>query len=472
MKSMRPVGPSSAPDHTSIRFPRKNFVHELLPRSAHSNLLSDASEFNAPPVGNPTFFKKDNEGKSVVDAPQEDFGHPARLLNGQSPGSRDDLRPPLQNELVPSSSSMGPMPAGVGPMVVDRLNIEEGVALETLLPFAPEVAPENSPRSDIGGQLLLPAANEFPPTAGMAVSSVIQPGKGARPPLTTGLMLDEVPNTSLDGFVQRGASDSEHPALSAADELSATASTAVSSNMQSGNRLQPLLETEPMIEELPNTSFDGLVLRAASNIAEAATGTEANFPALELPAGIEEQVVTPVGMTQQFLESRVYGVHLLPSAYLSEVSLAVDVPQEIAAVYTTGAQAAHTASRLSDTHGHVSEWTVIDAAQEHALGASPNLFSENEVTDEMVTPSATTRSMASTLASAISWPESLLRLTKNHDGSFVIWLRDFRLNNGDARPVIASLVAQAKARHVVLGRIVLNGREAWVSTSKGDDHVR
>lgn len=61
----------------------------------------------------------------------------------------------------------------------------------------------------------------------------------------------------------------------------------------------------------------------------------------------------------------------------------------------------------------------------------------------------------------VAWPDRLLRWHAENDGSASAWVRDYRLEAGDAAPLVQSLRDLAGQQQLSLRRIVLNGHELW-----------
>jgi hypothetical protein len=185
---------------------------------------------------------------------------------------------------------------------------------------------------------------------------------------------------------------------------------------------------------------------------------------------IQEQLsvaVQPTGITQALLGSRVYGVHLLAGTYLSELEarayptlaavpdMAVSTMAEIPPLMSVG---------QSDASPVSSDTASVAPLHEEAM-AMLNLLAKDEtvMAASHASPSSEV-SIVSAEASTMLWPESSLRLTKQRDGSTVIWLRDFRMPAEGASHVVDALVRAARTEGIRLGKIVLNGREVWTSS--------
>ena len=176
--------------------------------------------------------------------------------------------------------------------------------------------------------------------------------------------------------------------------------------------------------------------------------------------------VQPTGITEALLGSRVFGVHLLASTYLSELAARGAVDPEVvadAALQEMVSTPSQTHALSSDVSSDLNATAPSKPLHEDAV-AMLSLLLEGEATAAVShQPSSGAVSIAAAQASTFIWPESSLRLIKQHDGSSVVWLRDYRMPSEDASHLIDSLVKGAEVKGVRLGRIVLNGREIWVS---------
>lgn len=175
--------------------------------------------------------------------------------------------------------------------------------------------------------------------------------------------------------------------------------------------------------------------------------------------------VAPTGVTENLLGSRVFGVHLLASTYLSEL-----VPREEEGTVTDstpGQSEAPTPTITQSVATHVTA-TFVEAAAEQAPRGEAAIILDAIMNEEMAPVAdeahpARATAMATSAAATLAWPESLLRLTKGGDGSTVVWLRDYRADGEKASSLVSALVEGARAQGTRLGKIVLNGREVWTS---------
>lgn len=186
-------------------------------------------------------------------------------------------------------------------------------------------------------------------------------------------------------------------------------------------------------------------------------------------AATEKQLsvaLQPTGITEALPGSRVYGVHLLASTYLSElVTRGAPVTEGLPDVTppTMANPPWQPHAGVSDVPPDLSE-TIHDASLHEEVVAVLSLLTEGEATEATShAPPTGGASIASAEASTLLWPESSLRLTKQRDGSAVIWLRDYRMPHQEASQAVDVLVKGAKTAGIRLGRIVLNGREVWTS---------
>jgi hypothetical protein len=176
--------------------------------------------------------------------------------------------------------------------------------------------------------------------------------------------------------------------------------------------------------------------------------------------------VQPTGITEALLGSRVYGVHLLASAYLSELTTRGEPDPEALADVTLPTMTntpAQSYEAVSNVPPDLSGTTHNASLHEEAVAMLSSLV-ESEATEAVShTQSTGSASAVSAEASTMLWPESSLRLTRQRDGSAVIWLRDYRMPHEEASQVVDVLMKGAEAAGIRLGRIVLNGREVWTS---------
>ena len=178
-------------------------------------------------------------------------------------------------------------------------------------------------------------------------------------------------------------------------------------------------------------------------------------------------VVQPTGVTEALLSSRVYGVHLLAGAYLSELVVS------------------ESEGELTGPHAETPQLTESAVAQEPEA-ASASLDANTPAPDESLPtqvpvsaidsllesePSMPTDDTALTNAavsdgtSTLLWSERSLRFTPQRDGTAIAWVRDYRLESHEMPRLMEALRGEAKAKGMSLNKIMLNGREAWSSHS-------
>ncbi|MDE2154499.1 MAG: hypothetical protein KGJ32_01195 [Xanthomonadaceae bacterium] len=209
-----------------------------------------------------------------------------------------------------------------------------------------------------------------------------------------------------------------------------------------------------------------------AGIAQDAKSSSAQNTGFTMSAVMHEQlgrVVQPTGNTEALLGSRVFGVHLLASTYLSELTArAYPDPAAVPDVMLP-----EMANMRPQTHAlpsdipPVTNDAVADRSFHEAALAALSMLAKSE---EMAVAGHSTASDATSVDSAMAvttlWPESSLRLTRQRDGSAVIWLRDYRVPHEAAARLVDVLMKGAMAEGIRLGRIVLNGREVWTSHHK------
>ncbi len=146
-------------------------------------------------------------------------------------------------------------------------------------------------------------------------------------------------------------------------------------------------------------------------------------------------VVQPTGVTEALRVSRVFGVHLLASTYLSEL---VAVENSTPAVSVDTAALA-VQSSLGETSAHLFEELHVPVDRPAPASAWTQWVEASSVLLNTEVQVATSESGPSSAASATSagasqaiWPESSMRLTKQKDGSVAVWVRDYRMGDEGA----------------------------------------
>jgi hypothetical protein len=184
-------------------------------------------------------------------------------------------------------------------------------------------------------------------------------------------------------------------------------------------------------------------------------------------SALQEQlnaIVQPTGVTEALLGSRVFGVHLLASTYLSELSASSDPASnwnaEQAAPKWLETSAETGTGLAKEPTGNLSNEVEYQLPTE--IGTAVDVSTDESGNAELTNlRHANTTSAAAVETLWEIWPESSMRLTKQRDGSTVVWLRDYRTSSEDASQLVASLITDANAKGIRLGKIVLNGREVW-----------
>jgi len=178
-------------------------------------------------------------------------------------------------------------------------------------------------------------------------------------------------------------------------------------------------------------------------------------------------VVQPTGVTEALLSSRVYGVHLLAGAYLSELVVSENEgelvgPHAEAPPLTESAvaQEPEAASASLDANTPAPDESlstqVSVSAIDSIVDSDPSM-----PTDDI----ALTNAAASDGTSTLLWSERSLRFTPQRDGTAIAWVRDYRLESREVPRLMEALRGEARAKGVSLSKIMLNGREAWSSRS-------
>jgi hypothetical protein len=212
----------------------------------------------------------------------------------------------------------------------------------------------------------------------------------------------------------------------------------------------------------------------ASVVVSAASETLSTSSGSEISAAINtesvrplENVVQPTGITESLAGSRVFGVHLLASTYLSELYASTGQATSPASLNTVPSASEGVTEDMGDVSpgapGNVVAAIADTSSSDEAVGVF-DLFARKVVIaaiDE--SRSSAPATVAPETSQEALWPEDSLRLTKQRDGSLTLWLRDYRMDDTQAIHVIGALVNEAASRGMHLGRILLNGREVWTS---------
>lgn len=162
--------------------------------------------------------------------------------------------------------------------------------------------------------------------------------------------------------------------------------------------------------------------------------------------------------------SRVYPEHLIASGYLSEIDVTGferntgSNPNPTSPGVDTCAPGAGVLASSPDMDSRTAETLlalkfegpalpVVNAVADATLGLGPETVSSQE------------RDVTA-LADRF-WAERMVRLTPGSNGKSTLWVRDYRLEEGDIGPVARELRQHHEREGGLVGRIVINGCEVW-----------
>lgn len=251
--------------------------------------------------------------------------------------------------------------------------------------------------------------------------------------------------TSKD-FAQELAKHDEQIKPSLQDNANAKMNTDSDGQPMSGSaKTVPAEASEPAVEASPMQT-------------SAATLSEAQL--------LAEAVVTPTGVTEALLGARVFGWHAMAQAYLSELTAADGDANRRT---TSSAQRISANAAADESIEMQAASTPVVSALVEAATAAPQSEQVTQVqpriaSDDPASPNVAELSTADA-SSTSYWSERSLRFTRQRDGASVAWLRDFRISDTEASHLIQIVLNDAKAKGLVLSKIMLNGREAWTSPS-------
>ncbi|GAB2554849.1 hypothetical protein [Rhodanobacter koreensis] len=289
---------------------------------------------------------------------------------------------------------------------------------------------------------------------------------------------------SIDGYINPWRSSTNRsPSQDFADELAKEANTAPADTQTHAQKGSDTPSAARAQEEqggkatTERQTQDGVVAELATPAGQQLSGRSlpGNNSVLSLEAALlnaQQQlgtVVQPIGVTEALLGSRIFGMHLLAGGYLSELALSQGATADIAfdavnAVQSSAApqegQAMPVSSARSLQSTSLEEQSSIEAL---VMQTAPVANEASEAATETLTYAAV--ATASTSAPLSQWLERSLRFTKQSDGSTTAWLRDYRVGAAEAANLRDSVLQEANAKGVVLGKIMLNGREVWTSRS-------
>jgi hypothetical protein len=184
---------------------------------------------------------------------------------------------------------------------------------------------------------------------------------------------------------------------------------------------------------------------------------------------LAQATVAPTGVTEVLLNARVFGWHALAQAYLSELTVADDSQQQHDS--QSGQDIASESDAPAPAEGQASlpQTMAVTSAAADTVSVAPQVEAVKQsqfslASDDGMSASAAPLSMAEASATSY-WAERSLRFTRQRDGTSVAWLRDFRISDKEIAHLIQFVVSDAKAKGVVLSKVMLNGREAWSSSN-------
>jgi hypothetical protein len=287
--------------------------------------------------------------------------------------------------------------------------------------------------------------------------------------------------SSIDGYINPWRSSiNQSPSQDFADELAKEANKAQSDRRthlkdEKDTSSDAHAEAKGGNEGAADTRTQGEVAAQAGRLAPGSdTSRDSGMPDAKVAAFANAQqllgtVVQPIGVTEALLASRLFGMHLLAGTYLSELTLSEDPTSDATFDAVKAVQSsAIPLDEQTTTAGSRSSPGM--ASPEEQSPAAALVMQVAQAQDEAAetsydASSQTAAATGSTGAPVAQWLERSLRFTKQADGSTVAWLRDYRVGGHEAADLRDSLVKEAKAKGVVLGKIMLNGREVWTSRS-------
>jgi len=214
------------------------------------------------------------------------------------------------------------------------------------------------------------------------------------------------------------------------------------------------------------------VVSAASDVVSASSESGISTGMSAESAQQLDVVIQPTGITEVLAGSRVFGIHLLAGAYLSELYASTGQATSVASSNTAPSGPEGMSEQIPDASSGVPHDTagvvaMMDTSSRVEVGEAPGLpaMKAVEVAKDEARFSAPPR-VAPEASQEAPWPEDSLRLTRQLDGSLTLWLRDYRMDDTQAIRVVGAIVKEAGSRGMHLGRILLNGREVWISPNE------
>lgn len=257
----------------------------------------------------------------------------------------------------------------------------------------------------------------------------------------------------LQSHERQGQPKSEHFATMKDSSASGSSSTMATTGFGSSAFRNPSEPREPRMSSATIPSNLGVGDRGCDGNPDRAAEIcdDASMPA----AGLLSGIVT---------WSRVYPEHLIASGYLSEIDVAGfernagSNPNASRPDVGTCAPGAGVLASLPDMDSRAAETLlalkfegpalpVVNAVADATLGLGPETVSspERDVT---------------ALADRF-WAERMVRLTPGSNGRSTLWVRDYRLEEGDIDRVATELRQHHEREGGLVGRIVINGCEVW-----------
>jgi hypothetical protein len=188
------------------------------------------------------------------------------------------------------------------------------------------------------------------------------------------------------------------------------------------------------------------------------------------------QPVAPVGVTEAFIGARVFGLHLSAQGYLSVLSAA----QLSEDGHMPGISQADVAAAMAQEQDGATNVATREAAIELPTSESTAALTGVQIESlagselDYAHMASNVEAAAGASASAMTWPERVIRSVRDSNQGLSIWLRDYRVTADDTSKLVGELIEHARMQGEHLNRIILNGREVWASrnsTNQGDSYV-
>ena len=260
----------------------------------------------------------------------------------------------------------------------------------------------------------------------------------------------------LQSHERQGQPKSEHFATMKDSSASGSSSTVATTGSGSPALANPGKPGDPRMTEVSipsnsdmgDTGCDGDLDRAAD---AGEICDDASMPATGLLSGI-------------LTWSRVYPEHLIASGYLSEIDVAGferntgSNPNPTRPGVDICAPSAGVLASLPDMDSCTAETLLALKFEGPAppvvnavAGATPGLGPETVSSQECDVTALADR----------FWAERMVRLTPGSNGRNTLWVRDYRLEEGDIDRVATELRQHHEREGGLVGRIVINGYEVW-----------